>query len=91
MNLRLCCAMKACRASAEAAVAPGGAATTTAATTATTATAATATATTAATTTATPGHLLRTGFAALFLVEQVEGRQRRISDFFFAKQNALGR
>jgi len=67
-----------------------------AAATATTATAAATAATTAAATataaTATsPCHLLETGVAAIFLVEQMERGEADVSDLFFAEQDRLGR
>ena len=88
----LSCNRKAPR-SAEAAIADGctaSSATAAAAATAASATAAATTATAAATTTAAPGHLLRTGSAVL-LVEQMEGGETDVGDFFFTEQDALGR
>ena len=80
--------------SAEAAIADGraaGAATTTSATSAAAATASTAAAaTTASTATAAPSHLLSTG-GAVFLVEQMEGGETDVGDFFFTEQDTLGR
>jgi hypothetical protein len=68
------------------------AATSTAATSKAAASAAAASATaasaTAATTATAPGHLLHTALAAL-LVEEVEGREAHIGDFFFAKYETL--
>jgi hypothetical protein len=78
--------------SAETAEAPRRAAagaTAAAATTATPATAA-ATATTAATATATPSHLLEAS-AAIFLVEEMEGGEADVGDFFLAEQQMLRR
>jgi Spy/CpxP family protein refolding chaperone len=83
------------RSSAEAANTPArtassDAATTAAAATATTTTA-TATTTAAATATAAPSHLLEAGIAAIFLVEEMEGGEAHVSNFFFAEQHGLRR
>ena len=81
-------------ASAEAAVTPcraarSGAATTATAATATAASTTTAPATSAATTTTAPGHLLHR--AARLLVEQVEGGEAHVGDFFLTQRDRLRR
>jgi hypothetical protein len=81
------------RNSAEAANTPARTASSDAATTAAAATAttapATATTTAAATATAAPGHLLEAGVATIFLVEEMEGGEAHVSNFFFAEQHGL--
>lgn len=76
--------------SAETADAPRRAAATAATTTTAAATTATSTTTTtaAATTTAAPGGLLSTARATL-VVEEMEGREAHVSDFFLAEDEAL--
>ena len=89
MNLRICCAIRGCRGSAEPADTPRRAAPAATAAAATASTTATATTATAATTTAAPSHLLEAGVAAIFLVEKMEGGKAHVSNFFFAEQYGL--
>lgn len=76
--------------SAEAAGAPRNAAATTAATTAAASATATsaAAATTAAASASTPRDL--NAGSGVFLVEQVEGREADVSDFFLAERDGMG-